>query len=90
MFYSEIDREQEFARHRLANLPVANMRELRNSFNIIRHSINEQAVSSPHTGFDAYGAVGEDQGVPKARDALHTSVCRSALQRRPQRGPKRP
>jgi len=30
--------------------------------------------------------IGKDQGVPKARGALHTCVCRSALQRRPERG----
>jgi hypothetical protein len=29
---------QEFARHRLANLPVVNMQELRNGFNSIRYS----------------------------------------------------
>jgi hypothetical protein len=29
---------QEFARHRLANLPVVNAQELRNGFNSIRYS----------------------------------------------------
>jgi hypothetical protein len=28
---------QEFARHRLANLPVVNMQELRSGFSIIRY-----------------------------------------------------
>ncbi len=28
--------------------------------------------------------------LPKAREALHTFVCRNALQRRLERGPKRP